>query len=132
MIKRESIILFRKADVICIALTITISALFIILSQIVLRSTDSPVLKVEINGETEYYSLETDRNLEFTSKGYSVTVTVAGGCAWVSHSSCPDGVCMSMGKVSKNGQTVVCAPAQIAISVQNAHTGEEDTDAITR
>ena len=132
MKKGYSLRLFRKADTVCIAATVALSLLFLLLSQAIFRNTDTPVLKIEANGGTEYYTLDKDRSVEINSNGYALTVTVEGGAAWISHSTCPDGVCRSMGKISRNGQIAVCAPAEVAVSVSNAEDGEEDTDAITR
>ena len=130
MKKSETAVLFRGMDILCIALTVALSVLFLLFSQAMLGNTNDPVLKVEYNGETKYHSLGADSEFELTSRGISLTVTISDGSAWISHSTCPDGVCKSMGKINKNGQIAVCAPAHVAISVQNAE--EEATDAITR
>ena len=132
MTNRENIKLFRKADVICIVFPLLLSVLFLLLSQIAFSNTDSVILKIEVNGNTEYYSLNQDQTVELSSGEYFLTVTVSDGSAWISHSTCPDGVCKTMGKINKNGQIAVCAPARVAISIESSHLGEEDTDAITR
>ena len=129
---KTSLTLFRAPDIICIALTVALSLLFLFFSQIIFTPASKPILKIEANGETEYYSLNENRTLHISSNGHSLTVTITDGRAWISSSDCPDGVCKTMGKIYKNGQMVICAPAQVAISVQNDHTEEEGTDAITR
>lgn len=129
---RIGIKLFRGADVICIALTVLLSIMFLLLAKVIFGSTSTPILKIEANGTTEYYSLNEDRSIEITSQGYTLTVRISEGSAYVEHSTCPDGVCKTMGKISQNGQIAVCAPAQVAITVEDAHSGEEAADAITR
>ena len=124
--------LFRGADILCIALTVALSILFFLLSRVLFQHTDETVLKLTANGETDYYSLNSDQAIEITSHGYTLTVRISDGTAYVEHSTCPDGVCKAMGKINQNGQIAVCAPAQVAISIESAAESEVDTDAITR
>jgi len=127
----RKIALFRYTDILCIAITVAMALIFLLFARIIFQNKNASVLAIEANGSTEYYSLNEDRTVEIKSEGFSLTVTIAEGSAYISHSDCPDGICKTMGKISKNGQIAICAPARVAISV-NSENGEEDTDAITR
>ncbi len=76
---------------------------------------------------SEEYSLSVDRELTYTSNGITLTVVIEGGTAYVKESNCPDGVCAASGRISKTGETVICAPAGVRILVKGAN---EDVDFI--
>ncbi len=75
-------------------------------------TTDSGVLSLDLTDDGTYY---------FTSGGYEYTVEVADGTAWVSNSDCPDGTCVSMGKIGKErGSAIVCVPGGFSIVCDGA------------
>ena len=49
-------------------------------------------------------------------------LVVRDGMIWVEEYRCPDGLCHEMGKISKEGQTVLCLPNRISIVI----SGEVD------
>ncbi len=55
-----------------------------------------------------------------------VTVCVDDGGAYVSKTNCPDKVCLETGKVDRPGQSIVCIPNRVSISVK----GEKEIDAV--
>ncbi|MBQ9760175.1 MAG: NusG domain II-containing protein [Clostridia bacterium] len=71
------------------------------------------------------YSLQEDQTLTLTSRGITLTVVIQGGEAFVSSSDCPDHVCVTSGRISKSGETVVCAPAGVSVTVKG---GARDVD----
>ncbi len=75
-------------------------------------------------GSVEYSLLE-DRTLTLSSRDVTLTVLIQNGSASVSYSDCPDGICKSSRSISKSGESIVCAPAGIALEVKG---GEDDVD----
>lgn len=49
-------------------------------------------------------------------------VTVREGAVFVTHATCEDKLCEKMGKISKDGQTVLCLPNRISVVI----SGEVD------
>jgi len=74
---------------------------------------------------SEEYSLLEDRTLTLTSRDVTLTVVIQNGSVSVSHSDCPDGICKNSRPISKTGESIVCAPAGIALVVKG---GEDDVD----
>ena len=74
-------------------------------------------LCVTANGKQTYYSLNEDCKTEIEGNGIKLTLVIKGGQAYVEKWGCEDGVCVSSGKISKEGQIIVCAPAEISIRV---------------
>lgn len=44
-------------------------------------------------------------------------LVIEGGEAWIEDASCPDHVCVNSGKVSLDGQTIVCLPNKLVVSI---------------
>ena len=70
-------------------------------------------------------ALSDDRSFDIENNGISLTVVISGGEAYVAHSDCDDRVCQNSGKISRAGQSIICAPAGVVISVGG---GEADED----
>ena len=75
-------------------------------------------------GRTEY-SLSEDRTIKLTSRGVTLVVVIRDGAAYVKSSTCPDGVCSASGKISRDGESIVCAPAGVRVWVEG---GESHVD----
>lgn len=64
---------------------------------------------------------------EFTVTGdYTLTVEIQGKRVRVKESTCPNGVCVSSGWISKPGQTILCAPNKVLIQIVSNQEGEVD------
>lgn len=75
-----------------------------------LRSADST--EVVYEGD-----LSRDNRFELENNGIKLTVVIRNGEAWVEKSGCADGVCINSGRISRAGQSIICAPAGLVISV---------------
>ena len=51
---------------------------------------------------------------------YHLTVRICGGSVRVSESDCPGQDCVRTGSISRAGQSIVCLPAQVVISLESA------------
>ncbi len=89
---------------------------------------DGDCVTVTVDGELlGVYSLSKDMTLDIRSgedgKGHNLLVIKAGK-AYVASASCPDGICSSHKPISKNGESIVCLPNRVVITV----TTEDDVD----
>ncbi len=77
---------------------------------------------------TENFSLQENFTKKISSRGIDLELSVENGEVWVVNSSCPDGVCVSSGKISRSGEAIVCVPAEIIIEIggQNEEENAED------
>ncbi len=81
----------------------------------------------EIVGE---YSLSEDGEYVFETFYSSNTLVIEDGRAYVKDSTCKDHICEDTGAVSKVGETIICLPNTLFITVTE---GEESSyDAIVR
>ena len=73
--------------------------------------------------------LPLDSDASFTVKGeYTNIITVENGSVFVSYTSCKNHICEKTGSISLTGQSIVCAPNKVVITIK----GEGDIDAVTQ
>ena len=108
-----------RLDVIVISLILLASISILAITG--LTKSEGAYVEVEIDGSVEgTYPLFIDG--EYSLNGGSNTLTVEGGVAYMSYSNCPDHTCENTGKVKYVGQTIVCLPNRLSITV----VGESD------
>lgn len=73
------------------------------------------------------YPIGVNREVSLISGGVSLTVTIEGGEVSVTHTDCPDQLCRLTGRIGRRGQSILCAPAGVAITIEG---GESDADFI--
>lgn len=101
---------------------VLIAALALLLVPPLLRREGEWLVVTTPDG-SDTYALSEDRRFEITSGGITLTVVIEDGAAYVAHSSCPDGICQSSGRISQSGQTILCAPAGVTLSVKGGGDG---------
>lgn len=87
-------------------------------------------LTVRTPDETRTYPLSADRTFSVTSGDITLTVEILGGRARVSDSDCPDRICLRTGWISRKGETVICAPASVRLTVTDRRGGVGDVDSV--
>lgn len=69
--------------------------------------------------------LSRDTVLTVGEGGHTNTVVVENGGVYVSEASCPDHVCIRQGRASFDGQTIICLPNRLVITVTGAGDGPD-------
>lgn len=75
--------------------------------------------------ETIEYALSENTVVKIESRGITLFVSIMHGEVDVYKSDCPDGVCVASAPISKTGETIICAPAGVSITVKG---GDGDVD----
>ena len=75
---------------------------------------------VNINGEeTARYSLSEDFETEIITKDNNKNkLVISNGKARVSSANCPDKICVSHREISNVGESIVCLPHKLVISIE--------------
>ncbi|MCR5100401.1 MAG: NusG domain II-containing protein [Butyrivibrio sp.] len=115
-----------KNDIVLISIFIIVS----IVSFVVVfasASFGSRVI-VSINGTTMYeLDLSEDIEIDIDSEyGHNKLVIEDGEC-FLSDADCPDGLCIKQGKISKNGQSIICLPNKLVLTIKGEDETEIDT-----
>lgn len=117
----------KKADIILIAVTVVIAGILLVFLYGVNNSSGAYV-QVEINGfVTKTLPLDTDTAFEIiTDGGGENLLIIEDGNAKVTEANCPDGICKNHAKIHRNGESIICLPHRVVITVVN----EADTNGI--
>ena len=70
--------------------------------------------------------LELSGTRVYTNRGYTLTVEIADGAVNVVDSDCPGHDCQHTPPISRAGESIVCLPAQIVITLEGASSGAPD------
>lgn len=119
-----------KRDIMLIAtLIIVCAAVFLIINFVVKKDGITAAVKVDGN---IVYMLPLDKNASVIVEGYqggSNTVVIEDGTVYMKDADCPDKLCEKTGKISKNGETIVCLPHRVVVEIQG---GEGNVDSLVR
>lgn len=122
----------RRIDIVIIILCI---AGIVLTSFIFRKANNNLILVVYVGREKKIYSLN---DADFTVKGENnwVKVRVRDGKVKITESSCNDKCCVNMGAISSEGQSLVCLPGRIFVTIEKDRMGEQrdnnSFDALTR
>ncbi len=112
---RHRPVLFRRRDIVWIAGLLILA----IAGMLCWQPAAGNHAVVRLSGQTvQTISLSRNGSYTFENKGLQLTLQVAQGAIWFSHSDCADGVCINTGKLSRAGDTAVCLPAECSVTVQ--------------
>ena len=111
-----------KNDVIFIA-ALLLSLSLIGLAFLLFRG-EGDLITVTVDGElTGTYSLSQDRTVEILTgeqNDQRNLLIIRDGEAYVSEASCPDGICAAHRPISRRGESIVCLPHRVVITVRTA------------
>ena len=117
----------RRNDIIFIAALLLIAAagMFYLF---VLRESGN-VVKVTVDGELYgTYSLSEDITVDIVSGDNTSELNrlvIRDGKAHMEHATCPDGICVDHRPIFRNGESIVCLPNRVVVTV----IIEDDADA---
>ena len=78
------------------------------------------VLEISVDGNlTETLDLNQDQELSIPGfRGGSNRLIIQDGQAWVQEATCPDHLCIRQGKISREGEMIVCLPNRMIAKVK--------------
>lgn len=85
-------------------------------------SQSGEIALIEQNGIVQTVSLQDDAEITLEN----ATVLIENGEVYISEATCPDKVCVNTGRISKKGQSIVCVPNRIVVTIE----GKSEIDAI--
>lgn len=103
------------ADIVLIVLLLAVglSAIFI------LRAVrgDGSAAVVSVDGEeVARYRLDTDGRYELN--GGTNILVIEDGFAYIDYADCPDGTCKRTGKISMEGDRIICLPNRVIVEIR--------------
>ena len=83
------------------------------------------VVVVRVDGaETERHALSEDGT--YPLNGGSNILVIADGQAWLSEANCPDLLCVRQGRIRYAGQSIICLPNRLTVTVEGGESDDVD------
>ena len=112
-----------RLDIIVISAILLVSVSLLLIMT--LSQKDGAVAVVEIDGKTvAEYSLAV--NGEYSLNNGTNVLVIENGQAYLNYSNCPDHTCEITGKIHYVGQTIVCLPNKLSITIKGNAEGGVD------
>ena len=109
-----------RLDIIVISSLILLSILILLIIN--LTKKEGSVAVVEIDGTVSaQYPLNIDG--VFPLNGGTNVLVIEGGTAYLNYSDCPDHTCENTGKIHYVGQTIVCLPNKLSVTIRGDGDG---------
>lgn len=110
-----------KNDLILVGVVLSLSIIGFLIFKLTMK--DGNLVSVSINGEEKYVypitdNIETDIITGENGKNIN-TLVIEDGKAYIKSATCPDKICVGHRPISKDGETIVCLPHKIVISVSD-------------
>ncbi len=81
------------------------------------------------------YTLTDNYKTEFTvdiGSGRYNKVRIEDGKVWIDDATCPDKICLHQGKISHDGELIVCLPNRLLIQIEDNRETEDEVDIIVK
>ena len=103
--------LFKKQDLILIAVVLAAAALLFLGTKLMHKSP-AEVVEISVDGNVvETLDLAKDQELTIDgASGGTNHLIIKDGEVWVSEATCPDKICVHQGKIHMDGEIIVCLP----------------------
>ena len=112
-----------RLDIIVISAILLVSVSLLLIMT--LSQKEGAVAVVEIDGKTvAEYSLAV--NGEYSLNNGTNVLVIENGQAYLNYSNCPDHTCEITGKIHYVGQTIVCLPNKLSITIKGNAEGGVD------
>lgn len=115
---------------------------FVIMGIMQLLKQEGGEAVVTVDGEEiASYSLDKNGSYEITGvDGGKNTLVIEDGQAYMSQADCPDELCVKTGRVQYDGETIVCLPHKVVVTIQSdekakvkeSGNSEMDIDAVAK
>ena len=109
---------FRKNDLIFLIVIIIIIALLFVVRAFSLKNKGG-MIKITLDNRTYgEYSLNKDRTIKIKKDGNIVNIVkIKNDKACMVYADCPDKLCIKMGRIDKVGESIVCLPNRVVVTV---------------
>ncbi len=124
---------FRKGDLIAAAV-IAVICVALFLGLYVFNSNTGSYVQIEQNGSV-IATLPLDEDIVYnieTNSKITNTVEIKDGEASVTYADCPDKICVNHAPVSLAGESIICLPNEVVVSVVGSDGNESQPDGVAR
>ena len=121
-----------RNDVIFLAILLAVVTVFLVVYERTgTRADAGACVRVTVDGSVYgTYALGEEQEIPIVQDGVTTNVlTIRDGRADMTEADCPDKLCVSQGKISRSGQTIICLPNKIMVTIKG---GKREYDGIAQ
>ena len=107
----------HKFDIIIVVSLIFVAAVSWIIINNVYQSKGSYIEIIVNEKVRDTLPLDKDTEYRITEKDFLNVIKIKDGKVYMEEADCPDKLCVKQGKISKNGQAVICLPHKVVVRV---------------
>lgn len=120
----------KKADFILIGAVAVVVAILIFCLYI-FNSGNGDFVQIEVDGVvTDTLPLSEDTVREIKTDNGTNTLVISDGSAVMTQADCPDGICANHKPINKTGESIICLPHKVVVTVMNDKSNDNDIDAV--
>lgn len=113
-----------KRNDLLLALTVILVAAVIFAFQFFSGNAGNGKVKITVNGENYgIYDLSTDQTVNVNETNYLI---IKNGKVRMEQADCPDQICVHHKAISRNGESIICLPNRVVVSVENSEVSSLD------
>jgi len=118
----------KKRDVILIVSLLIVGIIALVIWHFI-YSVDGKYVTIEQRDNLiGIYPLNVDKEIEIEHRGEVVNkIVIEDGYCYMEEAECPDHLCIKQGKVNKSGQTIVCLPNRVVVTVVDSNNSDYDS-----
>ena len=86
------------------------------------------IVEITVDGNVyKTLSLKEDATVDVPSEGgHTNTVQIKDGKVFMKKADCPDKICVHHKGIRSNGETIICLPHKVIVTIQSSKTGDLD------
>lgn len=120
----------KKADLIIVAIVLAIAGILVFFLYFV-NGESGKYVQVEVNGNVvETVSLNDDFKKTYDFDGETNTLVIEDGKANMVEANCPDGICVSHKPIYRSGESIICLPHKLVVTVIDDSGADDEVDAV--
>ena len=113
----------KKKDWILAGIIMGLAVIWILVRMFFLDS-DGETVQITVNGELYgEYSLHEDKTIKINETN---VLRIKDGSAKMAEADCPDQICVHQRNISKNGETIICLPNKVVVTVCSGDSSHLD------
>lgn len=115
----------KKADKILIVTIVLIAIVW--LGFLLFSRSEGTKVVITVNGE-KYQEISLSRNeqVPISVDGKINVLEIKNGTVDMTEANCPDHLCVNQKSISKQGETIICLPHRVVITIENGDQNELD------
>lgn len=120
----------KRADFIVIGAVAVVVCVMLVLLYGVNRDSGR-IVQVEVDGVlTQELSLDSDAEYEINTEYGSNLLVIRDGTANMTYADCPDGICVRHREIRRTGESIICLPHKVVVSIADRYSSDSDIDAV--